>query len=82
MSINLPKDKQEQIIKSLKYYFEENMETEIGDLKALLFLEYILKEIGPSIYNQAILDAQSVMTDKVDDLDSTCYEPEFMYWDK
>lgn len=82
MSINLPKDKQEQIIKSLKYYFEENMETEIGDLKASLFLEYILKEIGPSIYNQAILDAQSVMTDKVDDLDSTCYEPEFMYWDK
>jgi len=82
MSINLPKDKQAKIIESLKYYFEENMDTEIGDLKASFLLEFILKEIGPSIYNQAILDAQSVMADKVSDLDNTCYEPEFMYWEK
>lgn len=82
MSINLPKDKEAKIIKSLKYYFEENLDAEIGDLKASLLLDYILKEIGPSIYNQAIVDAQSVMTDKVNDLDSSCYEPEFMYWEK
>lgn len=82
MSINLAKDKEEKIIESLKYYFEENLEVEIGDLKATFLLEFILKEIGPSIYNQAILDAQSVMADKVSDLDSTCYEPEFMYWEK
>ena len=58
------------------------METEIGDLKAALILDYFLKEIGPTIYNQAIHDAQAVMMDKVNDLDSSCYQPEFMYWQK
>ena len=44
-------------------------------------LDYILKEIGPSIYNQAIIDAQSVMMEKINDLQDSCYQPEFMYWD-
>ncbi len=82
MSIILPKDKKIRLIESIKHYFEENMESEIGDLKASLLLDYFTKEIGPSIYNQAILDAQTFMSDKVNDLDSSCYQPEFMYWQK
>jgi uncharacterized protein (DUF2164 family) len=80
MSINLPKDKKVQLVESIKHYFEENMDTQIGELKASLLLDYFIIEIGPSIYNQAILDAQAVMTDKINDLDSSCYLPEFMYW--
>ena len=82
MSIMLPKDTEAKIKNSIKQYFYENMETEIGDLKATLFLDYFLKEIGPTIYNQAIHDAQSVMIDKVNDLDSSCYQPEFIYWQR
>ena len=82
MSITLPRDKESAIIESIKLYFADHLETEIGDLKASLLLDYILTEIGPSIYNQAITDAQAVMTDKVNDLDSSCYQPEFMYWKK
>ncbi|MBN1781001.1 DUF2164 domain-containing protein [bacterium] len=82
MSIDIPKEKEARIIKSVKQYFEENLETEIGDLKASLLLDYILNEIGPVIYNQAVLDAQKFMTEKITDLDSSCYQPEFMYWNK
>ena len=82
MSIKLPKEKEAVIVESIKHYFAENMDSEIGDLKASLLLDYFMQEIGPSIYNQAILDAQAVMTDKVNDLDSSCYQPEFTYWKK
>jgi len=82
MSIKLTKEKENQLIESIKHYFEENMESEIGDLKANLILDYFIKEIGPIIYNKAILDAQTFMTEKVNDLDSSCYQPEFMYWEK
>ena len=82
MSIKLPKEKEKQLIESIKHYFKENMESEIGDLKAKLLLDYFLKEIGPSVYNQAILEAQTFMTEKINDLDSTCYQPEFMFWKK
>ena len=82
MSITLPKDKEAQIIESIKQYFKENLEDVIGDLKASLLLDYFIKEIGPVIYNQAILDSQAFITDKLNDLDSSCYKPEFMYWKK
>ena len=39
-----------------------------------------LKEIGPSIYNQAIADAQSYFTGRVADLEGVCHEPEFGFW--
>ncbi len=82
MSITLPKDKETQIIASIKQYFKENLEADIGDLKATLLLDYMMHEIGPVIYNQAILDARAFMADKIDDLETSCYQPEFMYWNK
>ena len=82
MSIVLPKDKEARIMESIKQYFKENLENEIGDLKASLLLDYFMNEIGPVIYNQAIIDAQTFMTEKINDLDSSCYHPEFMYWKK
>jgi len=60
----------------------EHLKQEIGDLKASLLLKYVLKEIGPSICNQAVADAQARMGEMVGEIDGTCYEPEFGYWNK
>ncbi len=46
MSIILPQDKKVQLIESIKHYFEENMESEVGDLKDLLLC--FLVSIRPS----------------------------------
>lgn len=80
MTIKLSKAKKQQLIKSIRRYFAEQLEEEIGDLKASLLLDFCLQEICPSIYNQAIVDARSFMQDKLSDLEDTCYEPEFDYW--
>lgn len=58
------------------------LEQGIGDLKASLLLDFVLKEIGPSVYNQAVADAQARMAEMVDEIDGTCYEPEFGYWER
>ena len=68
------------MVASIKRYAAENLDEEIGDLKAGLLLEYCLKEIGPSIYNQAIADAQAYLTGRVADLEGVCHEEEFGYW--
>jgi len=65
------------LIESSKHNFDENMDNEIEDLKAKLLLDYFLQEMDPVIYNQAILDAQSFMNEKLNDLDSSSYYPEF-----
>ncbi len=80
MAIELSRDNKKQLLASIKRYFEENMEDEIGDLKAELLLDYFLKEIGPIVYNQAIADAAAFFRERTADLDASCYEVEFGYW--
>jgi uncharacterized protein (DUF2164 family) len=82
MTIKLSKVTKRQLIKSIKRYFEEELDEDIGDLKASLFLDFCLQEICPSVYNRAIIDARSFMENKLSDLEDTCYEPEFGYWEK
>jgi uncharacterized protein (DUF2164 family) len=80
MAITLSADAVKRVTASLKRYCAENLDQDLGDLKAGLLLDYILKEIGPSIYNQAIADAQSYFQGRVVDLEGVCYEKEFTYW--
>ena len=80
MAITLQKESEQRLIDSIKKFFVENMDAEIGDLKARLVLEFCVKEIGPSIYNQAIADAQEYMNERVADLGGVRYQPEFDYW--
>jgi uncharacterized protein (DUF2164 family) len=77
MSIRISPDTRKRLIASLKRYAAENLDEELGDLKAGLLLDYCLTEIGPCVYNQAIADAQSYFTDRVADLEGVCHEPEF-----
>ena len=79
-TISLSDDARKQAIGSLKRYVREELDQDIGDLKAELFLDYILKDIAPSVYNAAIADAQSFLRDRVADLDGACSAPEFAYW--
>jgi uncharacterized protein (DUF2164 family) len=80
MAIALPPETTKQVLASIKRYVAEHLEQEIGDLQAGLLLDYVLKEIGPSVYNQAIRDARSYLEDRVNDLEGVCYEKEFNYW--
>ena len=82
MTIKLSKEAKQKSIESIKRYFETEMGEEIGDLKASLLLNFCLQEICPSVYNQAIIDAQSYMSDRLCDLGGTYYESEFGYWKK
>jgi uncharacterized protein (DUF2164 family) len=80
MAIKLSPEISKQLIASIKRYAAANLDDEIGDLKAGLLLDYVLKEVGPSIYNQAIADAQAYFTGRVADLEGVCHEPEFGFW--
>ena len=80
MKIELSSDKRKQSIASLRRYFSEALEQDIGDLKAGLILDFFLAEIGPSVHNAAVEMAQAYLRDRVADLEGTCTVPEFAYW--
>ncbi len=77
--LDLSKQQRADAIASMQRYFEQNLEP-IGDMPAGLLLNFFLEEIGPAIYNQAIADAQTRMTQRVADLSGELFADEFRYW--
>lgn len=82
MTIELTKEDRSQAIASIERYFRENMEEKIGNVTAGALLGFMLEEIGPSIYNQAVADAQERLQARVSELDFEVHEEEFGYWRK
>ncbi len=82
MTIEFSADATTRAIASLQRYFAENMDEPIGQLEAGSLLSFILKEIGPVVYNKAIADAQARLQERVAELDVEVYEEEFAYWSK
>jgi uncharacterized protein (DUF2164 family) len=82
MAIDLPKETQQDAIKSLQKYFELNMDGKLGNIAATWLLEFIVEEIGPSIYNKGVADAQARIQARLTELDYEVHEDEFHYWMK
>jgi len=80
MTIKLEASTEKQLSNSIQRYFTENLDMSIGNLESATLLDFILKEIGPSIYNQAISDAQNRLLQRVQELDIEVHETEFNYW--
>lgn len=82
MPIQLTKEQTAELVPSIQQYIEEEFDAQIGELKAKLFLDYILKEIAPYAYNQGVNDAETYFRLKADDLKGTCFEHPLTYWKK
>ena len=65
MYLKLSNENKEQIKDYVKDYFYQERSEEIGDLAVENLLDFILKEIGPFIYNQAIKDAKEMCEQKM-----------------
>jgi uncharacterized protein (DUF2164 family) len=77
--IAIDKAERQRLISSIRRYMDENFES-IGDLKAGELLDFMVTELGPAIYNQAVTDAQARILHHVTDLPAEVYAPETDYW--
>ena len=82
MSIELNKDARKEAVASIERYFLENMDEKIGNIQAGALLNFLIEEIGPSIYNQAVLEVQERLQTRIMELDIEVHEDEFGYWKK
>ena len=80
MAIELEKGVRERAVESIQRYFRENMEEPIGTLAAGALLGFLVEEIGPVIYNQAVADVQDWLQARVAEVDLEVHEDEFRYW--
>lgn len=73
VSIKLPKEEKQELIRSVQAYFEEERSETIGDLAAEQFLDFMMKELGPYIYNKAISDARLLVNEKFNQMEDELY---------
>ncbi|MFQ5350574.1 MAG: DUF2164 domain-containing protein [Thermoanaerobaculia bacterium] len=82
VAIQIEAETRKRMVASIRRYFEQELDEEIGDLQAGFLLDFFLGEIAPTVYNRAIADAQGWMLGRVEDLEGSLYEPEFDYWER
>jgi len=66
--IKLSKEKREEMISSIKAYFINEREEEIGDLCAVLLLDFIIEELAGEFYNLGVADSYRYMNERCEDL--------------
>ena len=82
MTIEISKEAKKLAIASIERYFQENMDEKIGNIAAGALLGFFLEEIGPTIYNQAVVQVQERLQTRVMEVDLEVHEDEFGYWRK
>ncbi len=76
MVLRLPKEHKELLINNIQSYFETERSEDIGELAAETFLDFMIKQLGPVIYNQAINDARSVVMQQMERVEEEIYSLE------
>ncbi len=76
MRIKLDDQRKKAIAVNLIDFYSSNFDDEMSEFKASEIVDFMLRQIGPSQYNQAITDARKYMAEKIQDLDTEFYEPE------
>lgn len=73
LTIKLPKEEKELLIDDVIRYFEEERSETIGRLAAEACLDHMIGLIGPAVYNQALKDARSLVSERMNGLEDDLY---------
>jgi len=74
--IKLPREQKKEIICKVQTYFEEERAESIGELAAEQWIDFMIKELGPYIYNTAIEDARKTINERINQIEDELYSLE------
>lgn len=74
--IKLDREQKEQLVSGLQRYCERELDWQLGQFEAEFLLDFVIKQIGPKIYNQGLEDAQVVLMRRFDDIRDDLYQLE------
>ncbi|NCO02178.1 MAG: DUF2164 domain-containing protein [Epsilonproteobacteria bacterium] len=74
--IKFSKEETENIVYKIKQYFQNELQSDIGQFEAEFLLDFFAKEIGNHFYNEGVRDAQAVVSTQFDNITQSLYEIE------
>jgi uncharacterized protein (DUF2164 family) len=76
MRIRLSEERRANLLRAIKRHFEQEFDDGISDFRAGALLDFFVRELGPPVYNQGVLDACGYVQDKLSDIEGEVYEQE------
>jgi len=76
MRIRLSPERRVETLNSLQSFWREEFDEEMSEFRAERVLDFILRSVGPPLYNQAVADTRGFILRKLEDLDGELYEPQ------
>ncbi|SET59660.1 Uncharacterized conserved protein, DUF2164 family [Oceanobacillus limi] len=64
----LTKQQKEEMIEQIQHYFQTERNEELGNLAAMLLLEFFMEKLAPVFYNQGVEDSHTYLAEKLDDI--------------
>lgn len=64
----LSKEKKEFMVSHIKSYFRKERDEELGDLAAMLILDFFIEKLATEFYNQGVADSYKYMSNSIEDL--------------
>ncbi|MDG4656991.1 DUF2164 domain-containing protein [Ectobacillus antri] len=69
----MTREEKMNIATKIQEYFSEQGWERIGNLEAEAFLDYMMKETGPYMYNEAVQDAQKLISERIQNIEEELY---------
>ena len=66
--VEISKEDKELIVQKVKKYFVDELDQDIGGFDAEFLMDFFAKEIGCYFYNQGLVDAQTLFTEKAEEI--------------
>lgn len=66
--LKLTHDEQKLMIEAIKEYFINERDEELGELAAMLLIEFMVEKLGPALYNRGMRDAINYLTNRLEDM--------------
>jgi uncharacterized protein (DUF2164 family) len=80
MPLQLPDPAKTEALASLERWLAEHLDEPVGNITTRALLAFVVEEIGPLLYNQAVADVQERLMSRLQEIDIEVHEDEFPYW--
>jgi uncharacterized protein (DUF2164 family) len=74
--IRLSPERRATLLHAIRQHFAAEFDEPLSDFRAEGLLDFFVRELGPSVYNQGVRDASSYLQEKLADIDGEIYERE------
>ncbi|WP_434361183.1 DUF2164 domain-containing protein [Parasalinivibrio latis] len=74
--IDFTRAEKDVLVRKIQFYFDQELEQEIGQFDAEFLLDFFSEELGAYYYNRGLYDAQLIIQEKVESISDAIYEIE------